>query len=343
MDRRAFLKCAAAGVAVVSSAVAGYEFERWQTALVQPAVTTATVTETVTGPVSTVTKTRTMISGNLEIELFADWHGDGARQNDEPLVKDAILKVKGEGRDEIVQADDKGRHVLRGVIDGGRYHLDFAGFPAGRPYRFFSLPNGEFHPTADGYDFVSDLSRSTISVGLMNGFLTLPFAAGTHLDAGTGYPDIETAAGKWIDWRGKDATYDGHNGTDFIIKEGTSVLAAAPGVLRNIVDQPEHAHLWVEVEHAGGYWTTYSHLTECIVPAGTKVERGQYVGPSGAAVVCRSPSGTPVPCYSPHLHFAVCRGMWKDYLDPYRSLVPGKGSAESLWTKDNDPQYPLAS
>jgi murein DD-endopeptidase MepM/ murein hydrolase activator NlpD len=241
MDRRRFLKYAALGATLAGSVFMGYELDRW-TSPASQTVFTKTFTQSVMGPTSTqtVTTTQTVNAGALEFELFADWHGDGARQNDEPLIKDAILKVSGEGRKETVQADGKGRYILSGIVDGGRYRLDFESLDSGRPYRFLSSPNGKFHPITDGYEFVGDLSKSKIPVGLMHGFLTLPFAAGTHLDRGTGYVDIAPASGKWIDWRGHDATYDGHNGTDFIIREGTKVLAAAPGTLREVFDQPEH-------------------------------------------------------------------------------------------------------
>lgn len=38
MDRRRFLKYAAVGAAVLGSALAGYEFDRWQSAAVPPSL-----------------------------------------------------------------------------------------------------------------------------------------------------------------------------------------------------------------------------------------------------------------------------------------------------------------
>ena len=48
-------------------------------------------------PTRTLTSTQTVTAGMLELELFADWHGDGAKQKDEPAIKDAILELSGEG------------------------------------------------------------------------------------------------------------------------------------------------------------------------------------------------------------------------------------------------------
>lgn len=62
MNRRRFLKYAAAGATVAGSTLAGYEFDRWQTSLSPPSISTRPVTESVTGPTVTreVTTTQTV-------------------------------------------------------------------------------------------------------------------------------------------------------------------------------------------------------------------------------------------------------------------------------------------
>ena len=46
MNRRRFVKYVGAGAALVGSALAGYEFDRWQDQLVPPSVSTVTQTRT---------------------------------------------------------------------------------------------------------------------------------------------------------------------------------------------------------------------------------------------------------------------------------------------------------
>jgi hypothetical protein len=50
-------------------------------------------------PIASCGRTRKINApSRLELELYADWHGDGAKQNDEPSIKDAILELSAEGR-----------------------------------------------------------------------------------------------------------------------------------------------------------------------------------------------------------------------------------------------------
>jgi len=341
LDRRRFLKYAAVGAAVVGSALTGYEFSKWQSLLYRSSPSATTVTQTIAGPTRTMTTTQTLTVGNVELELFADWHGDGGKQNDEPLVKNATLELSDQGIKEVIKADEDGRYRLNGVVQGRKYRLNFTEASLdGRPLRFLSLPSGAFQPISDGYEFVADLAKPNLSLGLMHGFLTLPFPRGTTQQYEPSFVDIDLNSGSWINWQGKDQTYDGHSGTDFIIREGTKILAVAPGRITKIAPDPNGGtSVWLD-HSIEGYSTFYSHLKETSVAVGAKVVRGELIGLSGFSVWCRKPTGAYFKCHADHLHFEVDRGG--GYVDPYRSRVAGKGSTETLWTKDNAPQYPVS-
>ena len=342
MNRRKFLKYAAYGTAIAGAFLAGYELDRWRMAAPLP-LSTTTATESVTAPTltQTVISTQTVTAGTLELQLFADWHGDGGKQNDENPVKNAALELTGQGIRKTVKADEDGRYRLNGVVQGRKYRLDFTEVSLdGHPLRFLSLPSGAFQPISDGYEFMADLSKPKLSLGLVHGFLTLPFPKGTMQKYEPSFVDIDLNSGSWITWQGNKQTYDGHSGTDFIIREGTKILAAAPGRVTAIGDDP-NGGMWITIDHlVQGYSTFYSHLKEIAVGVGTSVARGQYIGLSGFSIWCRKPTGAYFKCHADHLHFETDRGG--RYVDPYRSRVAGKGSTETLWTKDNAPQYPAS-
>jgi murein DD-endopeptidase MepM/ murein hydrolase activator NlpD len=142
-------------------------------------------------------------------------------------------------------------------------------------------------------------------------------------------------------------SYDGHDGTDFrlrnypAMREGTAVLAAAPGkVLRtrdgmpdinvNKIDpeliQDRKAGNGVVIEHGDGWVTQYSHLRQGSVQVepGQKVEQGDELGLIGL-------SGN---TEFPHVEFSV---RYKgEEIDPFvgRPGFQGCGNTtDSLWTE----------
>jgi hypothetical protein len=111
------------------------------------------------GPTSTrtVTGTQTVTAGSLELEAFADWHGDGAKHNDEPLIKDAILEVSGVDGKQTIRADHDGKYRISNAVLGGSYHLSFVDeFVSKSSFRFISPSDTIFKPISEGYDFVLD-------------------------------------------------------------------------------------------------------------------------------------------------------------------------------------------
>ncbi len=142
-------------------------------------------------------------------------------------------------------------------------------------------------------------------------------------------------------------SYNGHDGTDFrlpnypAMREGTAVLAAAPGkVLRtrdgmpdinvNKIDpkliQDRKAGNGVVIDHGEGWVTQYSHLRQGSVQVepGQQVEQGDKLGLIGL-------SGN---TEFPHVEFSV-RYKGQD-IDPFtgRDGFQGCGNTtDSLWTK----------
>jgi murein DD-endopeptidase MepM/ murein hydrolase activator NlpD len=352
MNRRSFLRYATVGAAVAGAGLAGYEFDRWQNSLGAPSVSTTTITETIMGPTSTrtVTNTQTVTAGSLELELFADWHGDGAKQDDEPLIKDAILELSGLDGKQTIRPDHDGKYRTRDVVLGGGYHLSFADeFVSKNSFRFISLSNAVFKPISEGYDFVLDLAEAQISLGLVVGPLTFPFRKDTrigdigyHDDNYCVYNPSSNACAK--DWKGGKQAYDGHKGTDYEIARGTPVLAAAPGEI--VIAQYEEGKDLdpnILINHGRHYesylLTVYCHMSRVDVTVGQKVKRGDQIGLSGPSASVSSPG--------PHLHFQL--NLASDLLhwdgrfhkDPYRAIWDS--NAVCYWTKDNDPQYAIPS
>ena len=85
-----------------------------------------------------------------------------------------------------------------------------------------------------------------------------------------------------------------HTGLDFQADSGTSILAAAGGVVVVAEFHPAYGNL-VEVEHGGDLITRYAHASRLLVKKGDLVKRGQKIAEVGSTG--RSTG--------PHLHFEV--------------------------------------
>lgn len=110
-----------------------------------------------------------------------------------------------------------------------------------------------------------------------------------------------------------------HAAIDFAAPIGTPVYASLQGTViktaaLNPAGNPDGYGQWrdvkgkrehfggfdIEVDHGNGFWTRYSHLSECLVKIGDTVEAGQLIGKVGTA-------GT-----GAHLHFELkrCKGYY---------------------------------
>jgi hypothetical protein len=144
-------------------------------------------------------------------------------------------------------------------------------------------------------------------------------------------------------------TYDGHNGTDFAIRdlkamqEGVPVLAAAAGVVRGVRDGEPDVNVRergrasvkdrecgnaVRVEHAGGLQTLYCHMRKgsVAVKQGDAVSAGTVLGMVGMSGLAEIP----------HLHFTVLAA--RKAIDPFvghSRPASGCGAGEApLWRKE---------
>lgn len=129
------------------------------------------------------------------------------------------------------------------------------------------------------------------------------------------------------DFRGGQLTYDGHVGTDFAVRVGTEVVAAAPGVVRLVECDLRRGGLKVVVDHGGGLVTMSNHLSRALATPGRRVARGEVLGLSGMSGV----DGLLFfPWLAPHLHFNVL--LDGEPLDPF--AAPGE---TPLWRAGNEP------
>lgn len=102
-----------------------------------------------------------------------------------------------------------------------------------------------------------------------------------------------------------------HSGLDFAAAEGTPVFSAGAGVVSFVGQKSGYGNV-VEVSHAGGLLTRYTHLS------GFLSEEGQVVN-AGTPIAKVGSTGRST---GPHLHFEVRKA--DDVLDPKGFLDAGK-------------------
>lgn len=111
-----------------------------------------------------------------------------------------------------------------------------------------------------------------------------------------------------------------HYGVDFRANTGTPVHAANTGIVRFARDL-YFAGKHVIVDHGLGLFTNYSHLSEILVSADQRIEKGQIIGYAGATGRVNGP----------HLHWgAKLNGTSVDplqLLEVLRSLLPASSKS----------------
>lgn len=130
-----------------------------------------------------------------------------------------------------------------------------------------------------------------------------------------------------LDFRGRQLSYDSHNGTDFAIPVGSTVCTAAPGEVVEVRSEFNRGGLKVFVDHGQGLMTCYAHLARSLVKKGDILSRAQPIalsGYSGIDALITYPFGIP------HVHFnAWLNG---EPTDPFPH-----GEKISLWKNGNMP------
>ena len=274
--------------------------------------------------------------------VFFDYNGNGVRDSNEPGIAGATVKV---GSLSATTAAD-GKYSLRGIPMGNQQvRLSAVGF------RYVSLSLEAFQSSEQTVAIV--VSRDTQrDLGLMQGFLTLPFGQGTvftrpnspfgfatvlDLDPRPGsaiafLPDIEpvspAAEAPWV--------VDQHTGLDFCIQEETEIKAAMPGEVTH-VGQDAFCGLGFWICY-GGFANYYNHNSKILVKKGERVKRGQVIALSGNT----GQSG------EPHLHFELttCSTPPRYFdggvaYDPFATENPNAPTKSlGYWTMKNSPQYP---
>ncbi len=115
-------------------------------------------------------------------------------------------------------------------------------------------------------------------------------------------------------------TYKLHFGLDLAAAEGQQVFAPAEGTVIRADWLGAHG-LHIELQHAGGVVTRYSHLSEVLVEPGARVHKGEALGLAG-----NTGSST-----GPHLHFEFWRdGKPKDPLEELGNPAPARPSVAAL-------------
>ena len=104
-----------------------------------------------------------------------------------------------------------------------------------------------------------------------------------------------------------------HQGVDFAARWGTPVRAAADGRVAAAEWRGGYGRQ-VQIAHAEGLATSYSHLSDMVAKPGSWVRRGQIVGYVGASGLATGP----------HLHFEIIRSGRR--IDPLTARMADAGN-----------------
>ncbi len=229
------------------------------------------------------------------LRLFAAIYETALRQEIPRPIIDELIRVFGNDVDfsrragtndlfEVLYAsDDEG--------EAGRGDILYASITtAGETRRYY-----RFHSTADGIvDYYDEQGKSARK------FLIRKPIAGGQMRSGFGMRRHPVMG-----------YYKMHSGVDWSDRIGTPIVAAGNGVISKAGWSGGYGRR-IEIEHANGYTSTYSHLSGFArgISEGARVRQGQvigYLGNSGLST-------------GPHLHYEVM--VNGRFVDPMRVRVP---------------------
>jgi hypothetical protein len=296
---------------------------------------------------------------SLQGRLFFDYNGNGVQDGDEPAVAGALVLLKDDAGSIVAQAlsDSSGDYKLQDVRAGAyKLHVGVDHFSDRRFTHMCTSPN-EHRAVSDDYH-VSIQETTSVDIGLMEGFLTLPFRS-----------DLKPRIARYYDWDPSRETYlwwnhkhgsersqggtINHPGTDYDLPTGTPLLSAAPGTISHVGLSDDVNYVYVY--HGNNFTTAYDHVSKVLVRKDQMVRRGEMIAESGE-------SGTDI---GPHLHFDLRFPDHRILIDPYSPVFdlaptmrgylsiiataqttwvpdPNRAIPNGLgyWTKKNDPQFP---
>ena len=351
LNRRRFLKYAGATAAVAGASAIGLDYlvKSPRIPIQQTKETLMSTSSILSATSLSATSTSSAQLASLQGKLFFDYNGNGRQDGEEPAVAGALVQLKDNAGKVIVEtlADSAGDYKLEDVKPGSYgMHIGVDQFSDKRLRYMCRSPN-DFARISDGYAITLSEGKTDLNVGLMEGFLTLPFGKGTKFSRSsafgmTGMFDVDRRVGfvrSYDPAHVKQASESGgqppwvvdqHDGIDYCFPDGTDVVATAPGIVKEIGYDATGSGNYVVIYHqADGSQTLYAHNSVILVTVQSQVTRNQLIAKSGS-------SGN---AGEPHLHFRYA--TWTtppNPIDPYRDL--SNPSSLSYWTRDNSPQYP---
>ena len=113
-----------------------------------------------------------------------------------------------------------------------------------------------------------------------------------------------------------------HTGIDLVAPQGSPVLAAADGLVRETIRSSKGLGNIVEIDHRNGYVTRYALLGDITATKGRTVKRGQKIGTVGITSTT----------FAPHLHYEVLReGTVLDPVNFFFASVSPEDYAKMLY------------
>jgi hypothetical protein len=200
--------------------------------------------------------------------VFFDYNGDGLQQENEPGIIGASVSAGSESTSSQCQ----GVYYFHNLPDG-IYNLTVTA-PG---FRYLSASRSDFKPAGTPLQ-VQVNGRTKQDVGLMQGFLTLPYHRATTFNIGE-YFDYDPEYYKYLWWNGQRGygIRRNHVGTDLGVSEnGIPVVAPAPGKIIGVVIDPNGG--WGIDARApdGTIWGIF-HITPTVSLEQT-VGRGDLIG-----------------------------------------------------------------
>jgi murein DD-endopeptidase MepM/ murein hydrolase activator NlpD len=272
--------------------------------------------------------------------VFHDWNLDGTRGRSEPAITGVEICLDGFDSGLCAASDE-----------GGNYYLPNA--PIGVHAIAIRADEFPFYYASSNRLIAHQVVSPTLALeadrvhdfGMSQGFLVLPIRCSEmgHVHGVSDYVDVDPGDGI-RDWMGGTTTYNGHDGTDFVLSGDVPVVAALPGevVFVGNVTRPSGTtpanDLFVNIQSqilvpwclsCGPLRASYVHLQEITVQVGHSVSRGDVIGWSRETLY-----PTQIDRQHVHLEIRLFQSTSSfNVVDPFAS----QWDSHNYWTRYNDP------